>query len=114
MKERAGGLPVCVEHQPRVLTLSEDERRVLAMWAADCAERTLSLFEAQAPSDTRPREAIDGLRAFARGELGRVRPSSPGRVRIMRRRSGTRSGGSWGTSRQPFATSCGDYRPRLS
>jgi hypothetical protein len=40
------------------LTLSEDDRRVLAVWAADCAERTLSLFEAQAPSDARPRDAI--------------------------------------------------------
>ncbi len=51
------------------LTLSEDDRRVLAVWAADCAERTLPLFEAQAPGDTRPREAIAGGRAFARGEL---------------------------------------------
>jgi hypothetical protein len=42
---------------------------VLAVWAADCAERTLPLFEARAPADTRPREAIDRLRAFARGEL---------------------------------------------
>ncbi|MEA2233634.1 MAG: hypothetical protein QOD83_3450, partial [Solirubrobacteraceae bacterium] len=37
--------------QRSALTLSEDDRRVLAVWAADCAERTLSLFEAQAPSD---------------------------------------------------------------
>jgi hypothetical protein len=59
-----------MERQPGALTLSEDDRRVLAVWAADCAERTLSLFEAQAPSDTRPRDAIDGLRAFARGEMG--------------------------------------------
>ncbi len=61
--------------QPGALTLSEDDRRVLATWAADCAERTLSLFEAQAPTDTRPRDAIDGLRAFARGEtrIGEVR-----------------------------------------
>ena len=60
---------------PGALTLSEDDRRVLAVWAADCAERTLSLFEEQAPNDTRPRDAIDGLRAFARGELriGKVR-----------------------------------------
>jgi len=36
--------------QPGALTLSEDDRRVLAVWAADCAERTLSLFEAQAPT----------------------------------------------------------------
>jgi hypothetical protein len=48
------------------------------LWAADCAERTLSLFEAQAPDDTRPRDAIDGLRAFASGELriGKVRALS--------------------------------------
>jgi len=51
------------------LTLSEDDRRVLAVWAADCAERTLSLFETQAPGDTRPRDAIDGVRAFACGDM---------------------------------------------
>lgn len=39
--------------QPSRLTLSEDDRRVLAVWAADCAERTLSLFEARAASETR-------------------------------------------------------------
>lgn len=55
--------------EPGALTLSEDDRRVLAVWAADCAERTLPLFEAHAPGDTRPREAIDGGRAFARGEM---------------------------------------------
>jgi hypothetical protein len=67
-----------MERQPGALTLSEDDRRVLAVWAADCAERTLSLFEAQAPSDTRPRDAIDGVRAFARGEMqiGEVRALS--------------------------------------
>jgi hypothetical protein len=55
--------------EPGALTLCEDDRRVLAVWAADCAERTLALFEAHAPRDTRPREAIDGGRAFARGEM---------------------------------------------
>lgn len=58
-----------MERRPGARTLSEDDRRVLAVWAADCAERTLPLFEARAPADARPREAIDGLRAFARGEL---------------------------------------------
>jgi hypothetical protein len=51
-------------------TLSENDRRIVAVWAADCAERVLGLFEAQAPEDGRPREAIARLRAFARGELG--------------------------------------------
>jgi hypothetical protein len=69
-----------VGRQPGALTLSEDDRRVLAVWAADCAERTLWLFEAQAPTDTRPRDAIDGLRAFARGEMriGKVRALAAG------------------------------------
>jgi hypothetical protein len=50
-------------------TLSEDQRRVLAFWAADCAERVLPLFEAERPDDPRPREAIQRTRAFALGEL---------------------------------------------
>lgn len=55
--------------QAGTLTLSEDDRRVLAVWAAACAERALPLFEARAPADGRPRDAINGLRGFARGEL---------------------------------------------
>ncbi len=51
-------------------TLSETDRRTVAGWAADCAERVLGLFEAEAPWDTRPRDAIARTRAFARGELG--------------------------------------------
>ncbi len=51
-------------------TLSEADRRIVAVWAADCAERVLGLFEAEAPGDNRPRDAIARLRAFARGELG--------------------------------------------
>jgi hypothetical protein len=55
-------------------TLSEADRRLVAVWAADCAERVLGLFEAEAPGDSRPRDAIAGLRAFGRGELA-VRPA---------------------------------------
>jgi hypothetical protein len=51
-------------------TLSAADRRIVAVWAADCAERVLGLFEAAAPWDRRPREAIGRLRAFARGDLG--------------------------------------------
>lgn len=50
-------------------TLSEADRRVVAVWAADCAERVLWLFEAEAPGDGRPRDALERARAFARGEL---------------------------------------------
>jgi hypothetical protein len=51
-------------------TLSEDERRTVAAWAADCVERVLPLFEAEAPDDGRPRDGLARTRAFARGELG--------------------------------------------
>lgn len=50
-------------------TLSEADRRLVAAWAADCAERVLSLFEAEAPDDDRPRALIARARAFSRGEL---------------------------------------------
>jgi hypothetical protein len=50
-------------------TLSEADRRIVAAWAADCAERVLGIFEAEAPGDRRPRDAIARTRAFARGEL---------------------------------------------
>jgi hypothetical protein len=32
-------------------SLSESDRRVVAAWAADCAERVLVLFETEAPAD---------------------------------------------------------------
>nr|BFF08848.1 hypothetical protein GCM10025699_01510 [Microbacterium flavescens] len=54
---------------PSPQSLSEDDRRLVASWAADCAERVLSLFEAEAPGDDRPRDAIARTRAFARGDL---------------------------------------------
>nr|WP_179492419.1 hypothetical protein [Microbacterium immunditiarum] len=50
-------------------SLSEEDRRLVAAWAADCAERVLPLFEAEAPDDDRARDAIARARAFSRGEL---------------------------------------------
>lgn len=40
--------------------------KILATWAADCAERVLPYFEAKYPGDTRPRDAISALRAWIR------------------------------------------------
>lgn len=54
---------------PSPQSLSEADRREVATWAADCAERVLALFEVEAPDDDRPRDAIARTRAFARGEL---------------------------------------------
>ena len=38
-----------MNHEPSSMMLSDEERRLLGLWAADCAERVLPLFEAKAP-----------------------------------------------------------------
>jgi hypothetical protein len=50
-------------------TLQDDDHRLLAMWAADCAEHVVHYFEEARPKDDRPRRAIDLGRAWARGEV---------------------------------------------
>ncbi len=49
--------------------LSREDHRLLAAWAADCAERVLDCFETRIPGDTRPRQAIECARAWSRGEV---------------------------------------------
>jgi hypothetical protein len=50
-------------------TLEDSTHRLLALWAAECAEHVLPLFEADRPSDPRPRRAIEQARAWTRGEV---------------------------------------------
>jgi hypothetical protein len=50
-------------------TLQDDDHRLLALWAADCAEHVLHHFEQARTKDDRPRRAIDLGRAWARGEI---------------------------------------------
>jgi hypothetical protein len=50
-------------------TLTDEDHHLLALWAADCAEHVLPLFESGRPADPRPREAIDHVRAWVRGEV---------------------------------------------
>lgn len=52
-----------------VLTRSVEERQRLTVWAAACAARALPLFEDRVAGDGRPREAVAGADAFARGEI---------------------------------------------
>lgn len=63
------GLPGRIREVGSPQTLSEADRRIVAAWAADCAQRVLWLFEAEAPGNSRPRDAIARTRAFGRGEL---------------------------------------------
>jgi hypothetical protein len=63
------------ERDPRFVTirrggmLSDSDHRLLALWAAACAEHVLHLFELEQPSDPRPRQAIEQVRAWTRGEI---------------------------------------------
>lgn len=50
-------------------TLSDANHHLLALWAADCAEHVLHLFEQAQPEDNRPRYAIEQARLWARGEV---------------------------------------------
>ena len=50
-------------------TLTDSDHRLLALWAATCAEHVLHFFESAQPIDLRPRHAIAQARAWVRGEI---------------------------------------------
>lgn len=50
-------------------TLTDADHRLLALWAATCAEHVLHLFESAHPDDPRPRRSIEHARAWTRGEV---------------------------------------------
>ena len=53
--------------ESKYFTLTLESLRALGSWAADCAERALSVYEKHADSDSRPRAAIEGVRVFTGG-----------------------------------------------
>jgi hypothetical protein len=62
------------KRDPRFITvrrgggLQDSDHHRLAVWAADCAQHVLHLFEEMQPNDDRPRRAIELVRAWTRGE----------------------------------------------
>ena len=63
------------KRDPRFITvrrggiLQDADHHLLAVWAADCAQHVLHLFEEMQPNDERPRRAIELARSWARGEI---------------------------------------------
>ena len=51
-------------------TLSIEDRRLLAAWAADCVQKVLAIYTQAAPGDLRVSAAIDQARSFSTGDLG--------------------------------------------
>jgi hypothetical protein len=63
------------KRDPRFITvrrggsLQDSHHHLLAIWAADCAQHVLYLFEETQSNDDRPRRAIELVRAWTRGEI---------------------------------------------
>jgi hypothetical protein len=53
--------------QKEYFELPLESLRLLGRWAADCAERVLPIYEERKQGDTRPRDAINGIRVFSEG-----------------------------------------------
>lgn len=49
-------------------THEQDTLRVVALWAAACAEEALQVFESRHPQDGRPRAAITAAQEFGQGK----------------------------------------------
>jgi len=48
------------------MKIDKEDQKLLAIWAAGCAERVLPYFEKEYPEDDRPRKAIEYARGWAR------------------------------------------------
>ena len=59
-------------------TLTDSEHHLVALWAASCAEHVLGLFESVRPQDPRPRQAIEHVRAWVRGEIPMMQARAAG------------------------------------
>ena len=59
-------------------SLTDGHHYLLALWAASCAEHVLPLFESAAPSDPRPRAALEQVRAWTRGEVNMMQARAAG------------------------------------
>ena len=59
-------------------TLTDADHRLLAWWAAACAEHVLGLFESAQPGDPRPRRAVEHARAWTRAEVTMMQARAAG------------------------------------
>jgi hypothetical protein len=60
--------------------MKPNEHQILVLWAAECADHVLAIFESHRPKDARPRKAIEAARGWVRGEVpvGKVRQAALG------------------------------------
>jgi hypothetical protein len=60
---------ICVRRARLIHHIDTINERTLRLFAADCAERALHIFERDHPNDDRPRKAIEAARLFAEGKI---------------------------------------------
>ena len=73
------GLPVDkLAGRTRTLIAAVNIESELRLFAADCAEHVLWIYERDYPNDDRPRKAVEAARAFARGEIDDAARAAPG------------------------------------
>ncbi len=60
---------ICVRRARLIRHIDTINERTLRLFAADCAERVLHIFEHDHPDDDRPRKAIEAARLFAEGKI---------------------------------------------
>ena len=53
--------------EPDAIALTQDDLRAVGLWGLGCVDRALPAFETHAPWDSRPREAVEALKAFVDG-----------------------------------------------
>lgn len=69
---------------PRLITirrggsLTDEHHHLIALWAATCAAHVLHFFEEAVPDDDRPRNAIERVEAWVRGEVSMIQSRSAG------------------------------------
>jgi len=72
------------------VNLDKENQKLLALWAADCAEHVLPYFEEEYPKDTRPRKAVEAARAWTGNKItvGEARDASQTAAREAARAAG--------------------------
>ena len=65
------------EFSKEMKKFNKQDQRLLAIWAADCAERVLPYFEEKYSRDNRPRKAIETGRKWTRSKMMKGAGSPP-------------------------------------
>ena len=79
----------------RKLLAAVDVSKELRLFAADCAEHVIHLFEREYPNDDRPRKAIEAARAYAEGEIDKAAAWAAGDAALDAARDAGSAGAAW-------------------